>query len=179
MEQEIFKPIKGYEGLYEVSNLGRVKSLCKEWICGRNTPKRKEETIIRNGHRKDYDFVSLSKDKKIKYPSIHRLVAEQFIINYENKPDINHKDGNKRNNYFKNLEWCTKSENQTHAYKKGFQISKKGSQHHQSKLTENDVFEIKELCGKGGKSQREIGELYGIKQAQVSRIVCNKRWNHI
>lgn len=182
MEQETFRPIEGYEGLYEVSNLARIKSLPKEWTCGRNGSqlKSKGETfLVINESRKDYDFVSLSDGKKVKCISVHRLVATYFVANPDNKPDVNHKDGNKRNNRHDNLEWCTKPENQIHAYKNGLQVSQKGIEHHRCKITESDMLEIKILKKKGDKSQMEIGDLYGLKQAQISRILSGKRWTRI
>lgn len=182
MEEEIFKSIIGYEGLYEISNFARIKSLPKEWTCGRNGSqlKSKGETFLAiNESRKDYNFVSLSDGKKLKYISVHRLVAKHFVENIDNKPDVNHKDGNKRNNRYDNLEWCTKHENQIHAYKNGLQVSQKGSAHHKSKLSEIHVLEIRKLVKNGNVSRRELSERYGISQSQIHRIIYNKRWNHI
>lgn len=100
--QEIWKDIKNYEGLYKVSNLGNVKSLPKK--AGRSN--RKEKILNFNKNSKGYLRVELSKDKKRKQCLVHRLVAETFIPNYNNLPQINHKDENKENNYIDNLEWC-------------------------------------------------------------------------
>ena len=104
--EEIWKDVKNYEGLYQISNLGRLKSVeriyknrkCKELI---------KKTSVANG----YERIGLSKNGEIKYFSIHRLVAEAFIDNPKNLPCINHKDTNKRNNKVDNLEWCTHKEN--------------------------------------------------------------------
>lgn len=102
---EIWKPIKGYEGLYEISNYGRVKSLARTWVTGHNSIVRsKDESILAPKKDRGYLRVGLLKNGKRKLFSIHRLVAEHFIPNPLNKPEVNHRDGNKENNHFSNLE---------------------------------------------------------------------------
>lgn len=117
---EIWKDIKGYEGKYQVSNLGNVKS---SWMwTGDKYIKR--EKILRNIlYKNGYLYVSLSKDGKVKRFKVNRLVAEAFIDNPYNLPITNHKDGDKTNNCVSNLEWCTHSENLSHAYKIGLRKS--------------------------------------------------------
>ena len=114
--QEIWKDIKGYEGWYKISNLGRVKSL-KKW-CGNKYSIKwiKEENILSptdNGN--GYLIIGLRKDTKKKNFYIHRLVAEHFIENNLNKEEVNHIDFNKRNNIVSNLEWCDRKENVEHS----------------------------------------------------------------
>lgn len=101
---EIWKDIKGYEGLYQVSNLGRVKSL-------ENRSNHKKEKILASHIRNQYYSVTLYKDSHYKNYTIHRLVAGAFIPNPDNLPEVNHKDENKLNNYVDNLEWCDKKYN--------------------------------------------------------------------
>ena len=105
--EEIFKDIKDYEGLYQVSNLGRIKSV--EHYVNSNTGQRlvKEHLIAKVKDKKGYYRVSLWKDNKDKHYLVHRLVAETFIPNPENLPTVNHKDENPSNNCVDNLEWCT------------------------------------------------------------------------
>lgn len=107
MGKEIWKPIRGYEGLYEVSNLGRVRSLARTdtgYRCGRKPTYDKELAyyLVRG-----YYAVVLYKRGKQKHFLVHRLVADAFIPNPNNYPQINHKDENPKNNIVDNLEWCT------------------------------------------------------------------------
>lgn len=125
--QEIWKDIEGYEGLYQVSNLGNIKSLKRKTWNGYIFVQ-KEDLILKPGlNAKKYLYVSLSKDNKTHTYRVHRLVAQTFIPNPENKPQVNHIDGNKSNNNVDNLEWCTNSENQIHAFKLGLKPSFIGS----------------------------------------------------
>lgn len=97
MKQEIWKDITGYEGLYQVSNLGRVKSL-----------KNDKEKILKPAiSSKGYLFVNLYKQQKTTHYKVHRIVAKAFIPNPNNLPQVNHKDEDKTNNCVINLEWCT------------------------------------------------------------------------
>lgn len=102
--EEVWKDIVGYEGKYQVSNLGRVKSL--------NYKQTNSERILKeNTDKKGYKRAHLFKNGKGVHISIHRLVAEAFIPNPNNYPQVNHKDENKANNNMENLEWCTNEYN--------------------------------------------------------------------
>lgn len=174
MEKEIWKPIKGYEEYYEVSNLGRVKSLAKTWSVGR-----KGITILKLGHRSGgYDFVVLCVDKVKKYASVHRLVALHFCSNTNNLNVVNHIDCDIYNNKATNLEWTTSSGNTIHSYKMGRRASTKGENHPLCKLSENDILNIRLNC-RNGVNQRYIAKEYGIAQGQVSKINTKERWSHI
>lgn len=106
--QEIWKDIPGYEGLYQASNLGRIRSL--HFRGGKN------QKILTPYNVLGYLRIRIFKDKKQKSIGVHRLIALTFILNPENKPEVNHIDGNKTNNIVENLEWVTASENVTHAF---------------------------------------------------------------
>ena len=103
MKKEYWKPVVGYEGLYEVSNWGRVKSL-----------KFGKEKILKQSIRHGYYSVGLSKNGIVKTYQVHRLVAEAFIDNTDNLTQVNHKDENKLNNNVDNLEWCSVLYNNTY-----------------------------------------------------------------
>lgn len=117
---EIWKDIKGFEGLYQVSNMGAVKSVDRVIIEKNNRKVNRKGKLLKEGRETcGYSFVSLNYCGVRKYARVHRLVAEAFLDNPYNKPQINHIDGNKQNNKVTNLEYCTKSENMFHAYKMG------------------------------------------------------------
>ncbi len=112
---EIWKPVNNFEGFYEVSNYGRVRSIervVEHQRYGKMLVSAKLLKPWNNMH--GYCNVNLMKDGERKVFKVHRLVAEAFIPNPENKYAVNHKDGNKENNHYLNLEWCTKSENELH-----------------------------------------------------------------
>ena len=104
---EEWRDIEGYEGLYQVSNLGRVKSLARVVIRSDGKPNTVNEKILKYGMNRGYCAVVLCKDGKKKMYKVHRLVAMAFLRNPHNLPEVNHKDEDKKNNCVDNLEWCT------------------------------------------------------------------------
>lgn len=108
---EIWKDVNVYEGAYQISNLGNIKSLPRK-----NT---KGKILKPAKNNRGYLRVGLCYKGKVRYDSVHRLVAETFIPNPKKLPEVNHIDGDKLNNKVENLEWVTKGENQSHAYKTG------------------------------------------------------------
>ena len=116
--EEIWKEVPGYEGLYEVSNLGRVKS-CKKTVIRSNGRKISfpEKIMKPSVNHKGYLIIDLRKNGKRSGGFVHRLVGKDFIDNPFNKEQINHKNGNKEDNCVQNLEWVTNQENMAHAYK--------------------------------------------------------------
>lgn len=123
---EIWKDIEGYENSYQISNLGRVKSLG-------NKSNHKKEIILKQCIIMGYKCVGLTKNSKMTIKKVHRLVANAFISNTYNKQQVNHKDGNKFNNCVNNLEWCTAKENSIHAVKNGLRKALKGEDNPRSK----------------------------------------------
>ncbi len=164
-----FFDIKGFKGLYKINQIGQVLS-CPKKIRENYT---REETIIK-GHitSNGYPGVSLYKDglKHDKY--IHRLIGKQFIPNPENKPQINHKDGDKLNNRLDNLEWVTDQENKQHAY--GIGLKKRGEGNVLAKLSKKDVKNIIKLYYSGYLLQKEIASFYNISSDYTNALI-NRR----
>lgn len=126
---ELWLPIQGFEGCYEISNKGRVKSLSRK--CG---PGFCRERILKPGYQTGgYRFVNLVVAGKSTTVKVHRLVAKHFIDNPNNRPQVNHIDGNTGNNCAENLEWVTGRENIEHAKKMGLFRPRKGAEHKMSK----------------------------------------------
>lgn len=132
--QEIWKDIEGYEGLYQVSNLGRVRRLT-EWCGNGNQKKYRDKVSIKTLtiDNVGYNTVTLYKNNVGKKIRVHRLVASAFLRNEANKATVNHIDGNKTNNNVENLEWATYSENEKHAHKTGLKRALRSKEHPLSK----------------------------------------------
>jgi len=167
VEGEEWTRIVGYEGIYDISDAGGVKSYIYVF------PRRLHLSKMEDG----YLSVALHKDSEKERFMVHRLVALHFIPNPENKPFVNHKNGIKWDNRKDNLEWCTTAENIQHACDTGLLKPQKGSKHGGAKLTEEQVLEIRAI----GKNmfQREIAEIYGVDRDTISCILSRKLWKHI
>lgn len=168
--QEIWKPIKDFEGLYEVSNLGQVRSFYN-----------REAKILKPGKdKRGYLKVGLHKNGKRHTKLVHRLVASTFIPNPQNKSQVNHIDGNKQNNAVENLEWCTAKENSQHAWntglsrmtkeqKKKISRSLKGEKHPQARkvicITTGEIFNC----------MTEPSEKYNLIKSHISSCCKGKR----
>jgi hypothetical protein len=119
LDQNIeFRNIRYYEEKYEVSSNGEVKSLERK-VNHNGRTRTVKERVLATSLRAGYKIVKLNKNGKQETFYVHRLVCAAYIENPENKPEVNHKDGNKLNNDYRNLEWCTHQENVIHAYQTG------------------------------------------------------------
>ena len=171
---EVFKDILGYEGLYQVSNLGKVKSTerkAKHWRGGLLTVKSR---IMKPFTSKcGYLIVSISKNSIDNKFLIHRLVSNAFIPNPYNKPQVNHINGIKTDNKVSNLEWATTSENSLHAFKNN--LKAKGQNRTQSKLTNKEVLEIRH----SNLRNIELSRLYNISKSIISGIQKGRLWKHV
>ena len=126
--EEIWKDIQGYEGYYQISNLGNVKSLERTIIRSDGVVQVRKERIMNKRISTDgYYIAKFNVNKKSKSIAIHRLVAQHFIPNPDNLPEVNHIDTNRKNNRVDNLEWCTHQENVAHSAQKGHYKTRYGA----------------------------------------------------
>ncbi len=165
-----WKEIDGYEGRYMISTKGDIVSLQRN--CGLGS--RKEERPRKQSIKKGYATCGLSKNKIIKHHLVHRLVAIAFIPNPNNYPQINHKDGNKTNNFVENLEWCDRSHNQIHARKLKLQG---GERTNTAKLNERCVKAIRYLHPR--LTTRELAKAFNIGQATICKIINKEYWKYV
>ena len=161
---EIWKDIQGYEGLYQVSNLGRVINFKSKKI--------KCFSLV-----KGYCLVLLSKNGKTSMKRVHRLVAESFINNNNLKEEVNHIDGNKLNNNVENLEWCNHSENMLHSYKnnlhkRGLKICKRGLE--SPFIIKVDQYDLKGNYIKTWNSLKEVENELNIFATSISKCCRGK-----
>lgn len=184
MTEEIWKPVVGHEGLYIVSNLGRIKALerFRRGVSknGNEFLRRMPERILAPApHTAGYLGLSLTKagDKAVSC-LIHRIVAEAFIPNPRDLPYVNHIDANKHNNAVANLEWCTATENYRHAKSLGLVPDARGSQKGSAKLHEDQVFVIKKMIQLGF-SNEELAAIFKVSTAPISYIRNNQAWTHV
>jgi hypothetical protein len=156
------KPIKHYED-YKIDENGNV------FLVNNNLP-------VRVCYSHGYKIVRLKNKHGAKFFRVHRLVAMCYHASKEFEGAVvNHLDGNKLNNHFSNLEWCTRAENVIHAYKIG--LHKNAEQHHFSRLSNQDILNIKSLYS-SGTSQVALSKRYNVGQDHISRIINNKRRRH-
>ncbi len=173
MSKEIWKDVIGYEGLYQVSNMGRIKSFHHSATGQILKPQD-------NGH--GYLQITLYGHGRPKQACMHRLVLRAFY-GLPPSPDHqgNHKNGIRSDNRLDNLEWMTKSENEKHACRV---LGKApplvaGETNGQSKLTDEDVIEIRRLYATGEHTQRELGDRFGVDRATIGLIVRRETWKHV
>ena len=176
---EIWKDIEGYQGQYQVSNYGRVKSLARVLVYKDGRILNKKEIILKLIIQ-NTGYLKITLYGKIKpyQEYIHRLVALAFIPNPENKPQVNHDNGIKTDNHVSNLEWSTKSENCQHAVDSGL-CSGVGETHYDSKLSKIQVLEIREKYVPRKYSTYKLAKEYDVHQSTIHRIINDKIWKHI
>lgn len=165
LQSEIWKDVVGYEGLYQVSNLGNVRSLDrkKEQWNGYNFSTRSYKgKNIKPQIKNNYFQVGLGKDGKIKWFMVHRLVANAFLKNQYNLPCVNHKDENKTNNKVDNLEWCTQSYNINY-----------GSRNEKVAEKLKKIIKSKEWCENISKAKK--GKVMSIEYKEAQKKAALKR----
>lgn len=168
---ETWLPIAGYEGLYEVSDLGNVRSLKRATTSGK--------VLSQKTTTSGYSAVCLCKNNEKKTVVVHRLVATAFISNPDNKPEVNHKNGIRTDNRIANLEWVTRSENELHAFRalgKAPQAYWAGKpRRFARKLSDEQVREIRQDV----RSNSAIAAEYGLSKTAVSDIKRCKYYKEV
>ena len=173
-ENEIWKDVAGYEGFYQVSNKGNVRSVARKDSIGRKCGGR----MLKLGYDgKGYRQLSLYKNGKAKTKSVHRIVAEAFIPNPKGFLEINHKDENKSNNEFSNLEWCTREYNINY----GTRTEKVSKKVRAVNIETGEVFtfnSIREAGRKGYVRQHVSKACLGVYNAGGGNLYRNHRWSY-
>lgn len=183
---EVWKDIKGYEGLYQVSDHGRVRSMDRlikysNGIIAKHKGKLlKFDKSKENKRGQFYLRVTLSKEDKQKRLQVHRIVAKHFIDKVKGKNIINHIDGNPENNHFSNLEWCTYSENEYHSF------NTLGKEQWARKLTEDQVRWIRKNARKASGTKKrkdsnimEICEKYSVTKGVILGVLSGKTYKDV
>jgi len=169
LKLERWQDVLGFESIYKISDLGRVKSLKFN----------RERILTQINTTGGYLDIGLHKNKFFKKErfKVHRLVAIAFIPNIENKPEVNHKKGFTKHNVVSQLEWVTSKENQLHAYRTGLRTSLKGNKVNSCKLKEKDVLEIRRIGDTISKA--EIARRFGVTDVNIGSILRRTTWKHI
>lgn len=170
MAIENWKAIPGYEGIYEVGDLGHIRRLTahNNTFSGR---------ILAPGiNSKGYASVALYKDGDRKTHSVHILVASAFCVRSEGQYIVNHKRGEKADNRAVRLEWCTPAQNSQHAIRTGIWKPKRGDSHPLSKLNSKKVARIRKRYAAGGITMEALGHRYGVVLGTIWMIIRNRTW---
>lgn len=185
MSKLIWKDIPAYNGLYQASNTGSIRGLDRIVFRNGTDHLRKGDIMSQIKNSFGYMTVQLTMDGKRKILLTHRLIAAAFIPNPKNKPQVNHKDGNKTNNHISNLEWCTASENVIHANETGLADFKKnrkvysGEECGASILTEKQVLEIRSKYKPHVYLLSMLAKEYNVTTGTIHSIITKRTWKTI
>ena len=182
-EKEVWKPIEGYEGYYEVSNLGRVQGLDRTVQQGMRRLAVAQRVLKPWIKDQKYLFVTLCHDGPSIRARVHQLVAAAFLGLRPDGLQINHLDGNKKNNHVGNLEYVTPSENIRHAVNVLGTIRRypvrRGEDSYSAKLSKDDVLVIRSRYLAGNVTQCQLAQEFGVGQNAISSVVNNRTWKHV
>lgn len=175
---EVWRPVVGYEGLYEVSNLGRIRSLEATVRGPHGSKQRKPAALLIIYMGGNYPTVKLHRNDKGKTIRVHRIVLEAFVGPCPKGMECRHfPDGNHTNNRLDNLSWGTKKENAADRELQG--QTQRGESNRMAKLTVEVVRKIRELYATGEYSQKRLGDMFGVRQTAIFKIVNRKHWTHV
>ena len=180
LDSELWRDIRGYEGLYQVSSHGNVKSIDRIIRDKNGRVKISKGRLLAFTVEKDgYFQLHLSKGNVSKLFKVHKLVAEAFIQPIKGKNLVNHKNGLKQINHVKNLEWVNNKENTQHAHKLGLINYLVGEDHPKAILTNRKVLRIRELHSTGNYTQVSLAKLFNVSVSAVAGVLNGRNWNHI
>jgi hypothetical protein len=180
MENKIWKPVKGFEEYYEVSEDGEIRTIERYITLPTHKYLKKQKILTQFVDGRGYMHVKLYDGKgKPKSTTTHRVVAMTFLENPENLPEINHKDANKLNNCLSNLEWISRGDNIKHAYKYRDPKTYKGSGNKNSKLIEEQVISIRKEHEVNKTSYKQLAEKYNVGITLIGYIIRRKVWKHV
>lgn len=174
---EIWKDVKGFEGLYSVSDKGRVKSHDKKHKHFKNGAEYVRKGRILRPYKKKHGYLEVSLydiNRKPHYKLVHRIVAEAFLPKVNGAEVVNHKDHSKVNNKVENLEWCTQKENCGYSLKKGFY--KVGEEAHSAKMTRETVIECRKKYFVSGFSIKDLSNEYGLSYQNMNSLIKGESW---
>jgi hypothetical protein len=172
---EIWKPIVGFEGYYEVGSFGNVRSVTRTVPDSRNGSRTCQGKALKpNVTHGGYSYVMLYRSHKGFCKTVHRLVAKAFIPNPENLNEVDHISGVKSDNSAENLQWVSMAENRKRAWDSGLYSCKSGVRHTSAKLSESDVISIRSLSAT--KSTKELALQFGVSGCTIQSVKTNKRW---
>jgi NUMOD4 motif/HNH endonuclease len=181
-EQEVWKPVVGYEEFYEVSNSGKVRGIERVIVLPTHSYIKKQKELKQFHDGRKYMHVKLyDGNANPRSLTVHRLVATAFIPNTNNLPEVNHKDLNKNNNNKDNLEWCTRGDNIRHIYESGRRdpSTYKGSGNKNSKLKEEQVIAIRKEYQEGNISYKQLAEKHKVGTTLIGYIINRNTWKHV
>lgn len=164
MNDEVWGSLPELKGLFEVSNLGNVRTVKSKQL--------RKAQLQKLGYRR----ISLRVDSELLGYQLHRLVALVHIPNPNDYREINHIDGDKENNNVDNLEWCTRSQNMSHAFRTGL-VSNRGILNPRARLSELTVINIRHC--RGELTNEKLGKIFNVPTSTVARIMTRKSWSHL
>lgn len=169
IEPECFVPMIGYEGTYLISQYGNIKSV------------KRGELLKKTPDGKKYHRIGLCKNGVSTTYKVHRLVAQHFVSNPSNKPQVNHKDLDKQNNFYLNLEWTTNKENSEHAFLNGIAplMLKRGADNGFAMLTDDKVREIRAKFKPRIYTRAMLAFEYGVTENCIKDVCIRKSWKHV